>query len=148
MSSMNKVILLGNLTRDPDLRYTPKGAAACGFGLAINTRYTTQAGEERDEVCFVDIDVFGRSGENAGKYLKKGSPVLIEGRLRLEQWDDRQTGQKRTRLKVLAEKVQFIGGGHRQDGAQASQPQPRQAPVQEQLPIPEPPPINDDTIPF
>jgi single-strand DNA-binding protein len=109
MSSLNKVFLMGNLTRDPDVRYTPSGTAVCAIGLAVNRRFTTQGGEDREEVCFVDIEVFGRQAETCGEYLRKGAPILLEGRLRLDQWDDRQTGQRRSRLKVVGERVQFLG---------------------------------------
>lgn len=109
MASFNKVILVGNLTRDPELRYTPKGTAIAKLGLAVNRVWTNEAGEKKEEVTFVDVDVFGRTAENAGQYLRKGRPVLIEGRLKLDQWDDKQTGQKKSRLGVVAETVQFLG---------------------------------------
>lgn len=110
MASFNKVILMGNLTRDPELRYTPKGTAIAKFGLAVNRKWRNDAGETQEEVTFVDVDVFGRSAENVGQYLRKGRPALVEGRLKLDQWDDRSTGQKRSRLGVVAETVQFLGG--------------------------------------
>jgi len=113
MSSLNKVFLMGNLTRDPEMRSFAGGGHVCAIGLAVNRRFHTSQGEDREEVCFVDVDVFGRQAENVATYLRKGSPVLIEGRLRLDQWDDRQTGQKRSRLKVTAESVQFIGAPNR-----------------------------------
>lgn len=109
MPSLNKVILLGNLTRDPDLRYTQGGTAICKLGIAVNRRYQTRQGEDQEEVCFVDIDVFGRQAETCKNYLQKGAPALIEGRLRLDQWEDRQTGGRRSRLCVTAENVQFLG---------------------------------------
>ncbi|HNQ74647.1 MAG TPA: single-stranded DNA-binding protein [Verrucomicrobiota bacterium] len=109
MASFNKVILVGNLTRDPDLRYTPKGTAIAKIGLAVNRVWTNEAGERKEEVTFVDVDIFGRTAENVGKYMRKGRPILIEGRLRLDQWDDKQTGQKKSRLGVVAETVQFLG---------------------------------------
>ncbi len=95
MASFNKVILVGNLTRDPELRYTPKGMAIAKIGLAVNRVWTNEAGEKKEEVTFVDVDVFGRTAENVGQYMRKGRPILVEGRLRLDQWDDKQTGQKR-----------------------------------------------------
>ena len=110
MASLNKVLLMGNITRDPDVRYTPSGTAVCTLGLATNRRYTTSQGEQREETCFVDIDVFGRQAEACGNYLQKGSPALVEGRLRLDQWEDRRTGDRRSRLKVTAQQVQFLGG--------------------------------------
>jgi single-strand DNA-binding protein len=109
MASFNKVILVGNLTRDPELRYTPKGMAIAKIGLAVNRVWRNEAGETKEEVTFVDVDVFGRTAENVGQYMRKGRPILIEGRLRLDQWDDRQTGQKRSKLGVVAETVQFLG---------------------------------------
>src|ERR1044071_6596379 len=105
MASFNKVILVGNLTRDPELRYTPKGMAIAKIGLAVNRVWTNEAGEKKEEVTFVDVDVFGRTAENVGQYMRKGRPILIEGRLRLDQWDDKQTGQKRSKLGVVAVKA-------------------------------------------
>ena len=109
MASLNKIFLIGNITRDPEIRYTPSGAALCALGLAVNRKYTTAKGEERDETCFVDIDVWGRQAESCQNYLKKGAPVFVEGRLKFDQWDDRDTGRKRSRLTVTAERVQFLG---------------------------------------
>ena len=110
MASFNKVVLVGNLTRDPELRYTPKGTAIAKIGLAVNRVWTNEAGEKKEEVTFVDVDVFGRTAENVGQYMRKGRPILIEGRLKLDQWDDKQTGQKKSKLGVVAETVQFLGG--------------------------------------
>lgn len=110
MASFNKVILVGNLTRDPELRYTPKGMAIAKIGLAVNRVWKSETGEQREETTFVDIDAFGRTAEIVGQYLRKGSPALFEGRLRLDTWDDKQTGQKRSKLNVVAEAVQLLGG--------------------------------------
>src|ERR1700716_164833 len=110
MASFNKVILLGNVTRDPEIRYTPKGTAVTELGMAVNRVYTTDNGEKREEVTFVDVTLRGRTAEIAGEYLKKGRPVLIEGRLQLDTWDDKQSGQKRSKLKVVADGLQLIGG--------------------------------------
>lgn len=110
MASFNKVILLGNLTRDPEVRYTPKGSAVCDLGIAVNRVYTTDGGERREEVTYVDVVLWARLAEIAGEYLKKGRPVFIEGRLQMDQWDDKQTGQKRTRLRVVGESMQLLGG--------------------------------------
>ena len=110
MASFNKVILLGNLTRDPEVRYTPKGSAVCDLGVAVNRAYTTDSGERREEVTFVDVVLWARLAEIAGEYLKKGRPVFIEGRLQMDTWDDKQTGQKRTRLRVVGETMQLLGG--------------------------------------
>src|SRR5213592_732390 len=100
MASFNKVIIAGNLTRDPEMRYTPKGTAVAGFGLAINRKWKTETGEMKEEVTFVDVDAFGRQAEVIAQYMKKGRPLLVEGRLRYETWDDKQTNQKRNNLGV------------------------------------------------
>lgn len=118
MASFNKVILLGNLTRDPEVRYTPKGSAVCDLGVAVNRVYTTDSGERREEVTYVDVVLWARLAEIAGEYLKKGRPVFIEGRLQMDSWDDKQTGQKRTRLRVVGESMQLLGG--RPSGAGAA----------------------------
>ena len=127
MASFNKVILMGNLTRDPELRYTPKGTAIAKVGLAVNRVWTNEAGEKKEEVTFVDVDVFGRTAENVGQYMRKGRPILVEGRLKLDQWDDKQTGQKKSKLGVVAETVQFLGSapGAGEGGAPAA---PRRRP--------------------
>ncbi len=108
MASFNKVILMGNLTRDPDLRSTPSGSPVCELGIATNRRFVVN-GQERDESCFVDITVWGKSAENCKRFLEKGSQVLIEGRLQLDQWEDREGGGRRSKLRVVAETVQFLG---------------------------------------
>jgi len=117
MSSLNKVFLMGNLTRDPELRQLPSGVCVCKMGLAVNRRYTTRDGQDREEVCFVDIEVWGRQAESSAKYLKKGSPALIEGRLKLDSWDDPETGRTRSRLLVQAERVQFMSTPSSFDGS-------------------------------
>src|SRR5271163_3769887 len=129
MVSFNKVILMGNLTRDPELRYTPKGTAIAKIGLAVNRVWTNEAGEKKEDVTFVDVEVWGRTAENVGQYMRKGRPILIEGRLKLDQWDDKQTGQKKSRLGVVAETVQFLGGapGAGEGGAPAAPRTPRPA---------------------
>jgi single-strand DNA-binding protein len=109
MASFNKVILLGNLTRDPEVRYTPKGSAVCDLGIAVNRQYTLDSGEKREEVTYVDVVLWSRLAEIAGEYLKKGRPVFIEGRLQMDTWDDKQTGQKRTKLRVIGETMQLLG---------------------------------------
>ena len=109
MASFNKVILLGNLTRDPEIRYTPKGSAVCDLGLAVNRQYTLDNGEKREEVTYVDVVLWARLAEIAGEYLKKGRPVFIEGRLQLDTWDDKQSGQKRSKLRVIGETMQLLG---------------------------------------
>jgi len=110
MANLNKVLLLGNVTRDPEVRYTPKGSAVCDLGVAVNRTYTTDSGEKREEVTFIDVTLWGRTAEVASEYLKKGRPVFVEGRLQMDTWDDKQTGQKRTRLRVVADNMQLLGG--------------------------------------
>lgn len=109
MASLNKVLLIGNLTRDPELRYIPSGTAVANFGLAVNRAYTTQDGEKKEEVCFVDIDVWGKTAENCANYLKKGRLVFIEGTLQFRTWET-EDGQKRSKHNVRAINVQFLGG--------------------------------------
>lgn len=110
MASFNKVILAGNLTRDPDLRTTANGTAVCEFGLAVNRRWRDQSGRDNDETTFVDITAWNRTAQNCAQFLQKGAPVLVEGRLHLEQWEDRNGGGKRSKLGVVADVVQFLGG--------------------------------------
>lgn len=110
MASYNKVILLGNLTRDPELRVTPKGTAICQFGLAVNRKFKDASGALREEVTFVDIEAWDKQGENISKFCTKGSPLLVEGRLKLDTWDDKTSGQKRSKLKIVLENFQLIGG--------------------------------------
>lgn len=129
MASLNKVILIGNLTRDPDLRYTPRGAAVCDLSIAVNRKWKDeQTGEAKEEVTYVEITVWGKQGENVGKYLRKGSAACFEGRLQMESWEDKATGQKRSKLKVVAEGVQFLGApagqGQGQQSAAPRQQQP------------------------
>ena len=116
MPSFNKVILLGNLTRDPELRVTPKGTATCQLGLAVNRQFKDESGATRDETTFVDVDAWGRQAETISKYCTKGKPLLIEGRLKLDSWEDKTSGQKRSKLKVVLENFQFVGA--REGGAQ------------------------------
>src|SRR3981189_3596572 len=149
MASFNKVILLGNLTRDPEIRYTPKGSAVCDLGLAVNRVYTLESGEKREEVTFVDVVLWALLAEIAGEYLKKGRPVFIEGRLQLDTWDDKQSGQKRSKLRVIGEGLQLIGsrpggsGGGDEEGSgtpRSSKPAPP--------PKASPSGPDDDEIPF
>jgi single-strand DNA-binding protein len=109
MASLNKVMLIGNVTRDPEVKYTPKGSAVADLGLAINRTYTSQSGEKVEEVTYVDVELWGRLAEIAGEYAKKGRPIFIEGRLRIDSWEDKQSGQKRNRLKVVGEGLQLLG---------------------------------------
>lgn len=108
MANLNRVFLAGNLTRDPEVRYTPAGTAVTDLGLAVNDTYKTKAGETKETTTFVDVVVWGRQAETCGEYLSKGSPALIEGRLQLEQWQT-ESGEKRSRLRVHADRVQFLG---------------------------------------
>jgi single-strand DNA-binding protein len=109
MPSLNKVLLMGNLTRDPELRVTPKGTPICQFSLAINRQFKMESGESREEVIFVDIEAWGKQGETIAKYMTKGRPLYVEGRLRLDQWEDKNTKEKRSRMKVVLEQFQFLG---------------------------------------
>lgn len=111
MPSFNKVILAGNLVRDPELKYTPKGSAVCKIGMAINRQWKSDSGEKKEEVVFVDVDAFGKQAETIAQYLKKGRPLLVEGRLKLDQWEDKQTQQKKSRLGVVLESFQFLDSG-------------------------------------
>jgi single-strand DNA-binding protein len=128
MPNYNKVILMGNLTRDPEVRYTSGGTAIAKLGLAVNRRWKNQEGQMQEETTFVDVDAFGRQAETIGQYLKKGRPVMVEGRLKLDQWDDKQTGQKRSKLGVVLENFQFLDsrgeGGGGGDSGGYSQPEP------------------------
>jgi single-strand DNA-binding protein len=109
MSSFNRVTLLGNLTRDPELKRTKSGSAVTDIGLAMNRSRTLENGEKQDETTFVDVTVWGKTAENAAKYLQKGRSVLVEGRLQLDTWTDSKTGQNRSKLRVVAESLQFLG---------------------------------------
>jgi single-strand DNA-binding protein len=159
MANFNKVLLMGNLTRDPEVRYTPKGTAIANIGLAVNRVWTSESGEKKEEVTFVDVEVWGRQAETMGQYLSKGRPLFIEGRLKLDSWDDKETGQKRSKLKVVCESFQFLGApkgnaefsdqppgqGRPQRGAPKGERPTVPAPESEQPP---PPPAEDDNIPF
>ena len=117
MANFNRVILMGNLTRDPQVRYTSGGSAVCEIGLAINRYwFDKQTNQKKEETTFVDVTLWGREAEIAGEYLTKGKPVLIEGRLKLDQWDDKQTGQKRSKLTVVGETLQLLGSRDQQGG--------------------------------
>src|SRR6185369_12007201 len=150
MASFNKVILMGNLTRDPELRYTPKGTAIAKVGLAVNRVWTNEAGEKKEDVTFIDVDIFGRTAENVGQYMRKGRPILVEGRLKLDQWDDKATGAKRSKLGVVAETVQFLGGAPGAGEGGGAPAAPRAArPAASNAPAAEPvegdgPPESDD----
>lgn len=125
--SYNKVLLLGNLTRDPEIRYTTGNQAVANIGLAVNRRYRTQDGQTKEEVTFIDCEAWGRTAETLGQYLKKGRPVFIEGRLKLDQWQDKE-GNNRSKLKVVIDGFQFVdsreggnsGGGGQGGGGERS----------------------------
>jgi len=169
MANYNRIILVGNLTRDPQLRYLPSQMAVVDFGMAVNHRFKTKTGEDREEVCFIDCSCFGRGGEVINQYCKKGKQLLVEGRLKLDTWDDKQTGQKRSKHTVVVDNFQLMGGrdgpggGYQSGGDETSQaaPAPRapargpgqQPPPQAQQPAPEQPfsdeqQFKEDDIPF
>jgi single-strand DNA-binding protein len=153
MVNINSVIIGGNLTRDPEVRYTPQGSAVTSFGLAVNRIFKTRDGEKKEEVNFFDIDVWGRQAETCGEYLKKGSPVLIEGRLKQDTWENRE-GQKRSKVKIRAIRVQFLPGGPSRGARQELDAAPAPAPYEVNFP-PDPPVssraqsnTNDEIPPF
>ena len=121
MPSLNKVLLMGNLTRDPELRVTPKGTSICQFALAINRQFKMESGESREEVIFVEIEAWGKQGETIAKYVTKGRPLYVEGRLRLDQWEDKNTKEKKSRMKVVLEQFQFLGDSRSGGGGASSQ---------------------------
>jgi single-strand DNA-binding protein len=155
-ASLNKVLLMGNLTRDPEVKYTPKGTAVCDLGLAINDSYKAQDGTIKETVTYVDVEVWGRTAENCKQYLTKGRPIFVEGQLRLDQWE--QDGQKRSKLKIRADRVQFLGGGAgagggRPGGNYESRPATASGktaapPAAANLSEDRPPPPDEDDIPF
>lgn len=116
MADLNRVLMIGRLTRDPQLRYTPSNQTVCEFGLASGRKFKTGSGEEREETVFVDCTVWGKGGEVFNQFMKKGKQVCIEGRLKLDQWDDKQSGQKRSKLTIVVESFQFLGGGKDERG--------------------------------
>jgi single-strand DNA-binding protein len=173
MASYNKVLLMGNLTRDPQMKYLPNQTAVVDFGLACNRRYKTQSGEDREEVTFVDCSAFGRTAEVINQYFTKGKPIFIEGRLRYETWEDKQGGGKRSKLSVHIDNFQFIGGrdggggggggggyeggqgggGYEDDQRRPPARGPQRGAPQQQRPQAEPPfseeqQFKDDDIPF
>jgi single-strand DNA-binding protein len=138
MASYNRVLLIGNLTRNPEIRYTPSGTAVADLGLAVNENFKNKAGEVIEQTCFVDVVVWGRQAETSVEYLHKGSPVFVEGRLQLDQWENQQ-GEKRSKLRVRADRVQFLGAPSK--GTEfADAPRPSAPPPQ--------PTDDDDDVPF
>lgn len=111
MATLNKVMLIGNLTRDPEVRYTPSGSAVSDVRMAVSRKFKTSDGQEKEETCFVSVTVWGRQAETVGEYLRKGSPIFVEGRLKLDEWE--KDGQKQSRLTVVAERVQFLSAPRR-----------------------------------
>lgn len=140
MANLNKVFLMGNLTADPELRYTPSGASVCTLRMAVNRRYTTRQGENRDETLFIDVTVWGKQAEACSQYLSKGRPLFVEGRLRQDTWTTND-GQKRSKIKAVAERVQFLGPAPDSTGARPSKPAAAEEPAAE-------PSAQDDEIPF
>lgn len=157
MASFNKVIIAGNLTRDPELRYTPKGTATARIGLAVNRTWKAETGETREEVTFVDVDAFGRQAEVIAQYLRKGRPLLVEGRLKLDQWEDKTTHQKQSKLRVVLEGFTFLDSGRGNDASGGGAPEaarprattPAPAPASS-APTAEPDPgsVEEDDVPF
>jgi single-strand DNA-binding protein len=149
MASLNKVLLIGNLTRDPELRRTPSGAAVADLRLAVNRKYKTAEGESRDETCYVNVTVWNRQAETCAEYLSKGSPILAEGRLKFDEWE--KEGQKQSRLSVVAERVQFLSGPKKSEGGDAPG-YPPAGPAAGPAPAPEPQGSassgDDDNLPF
>jgi len=151
MASVNKVILIGNVTRDPEIKYTPKGTALVELGLAMNRVYTPEGGERREETTFVDVTIWGRTAEIANEYAKKGKQIYIEGRLQMDTWEDKQSGQKRSKLRVVADNLTLLGGGREGGGGGRSYDDaPPSRPPQRSAPSPSRPSAEpeDDDIPF
>jgi single-strand DNA-binding protein len=156
MASFNKVILAGNLTRDPEVRYSPKGIAIAKIGLAVNRTWRNEAGETKEEVTFVDVDAFGRQAEVISQYLRKGRALLVEGRLKQDTWEDKNTHQKQSKLKVVLESFSFIDSRGGEGGEAAPRPRPAQAAspaaaAAAAVPAaaePDAPPIEEDDVPF
>jgi single-strand DNA-binding protein len=152
MASFNKVLLMGNLTRDPQLSYTPTQTAVVDFGMATNRKWTAQDGSQRDETCFVDCRVFGKTAETINKYFKKGKPIFVEGRLSYDSWTA-QDGTKKSKLRVTVENFVFMpgAGGPGGPGGGQSAEQPYPADEGEPMPSPGPgrgPAAPNDDIPF
>ena len=148
MASFNKVILAGNLTRDPELRYTPKGTAIAKLSMAVNRKWTGEDGQTREEVTYVDIDAFGKQAEVISQYLRKGGGLLAEGRLKLDQWDDKKTGEKRSRLGVVLENFTFIGGRAPGAASDGDSPAPRSGGARGGAAPANDSPTPEDDVPF
>jgi len=139
MASFNKVILIGNLTRDVELKYLPKGTPVCNLSMAVNRRWKTEAGEEKEDVYFAECKAFGKQAETLARYVRKGHPLLIEGRLTREEWDDKKTGDKRSSTLIMIETFQFLKG---RDEGEAPTPRRETAPA---APKPD---LDEDDVPF
>ena len=150
MANFNKVIIAGNLTRDPELRYTPKGTAVARITLAVNRTYTGEDGQRKEEVSFVDVDVWGRQAEVIAQYMKKGRPLLVEGRLKQDTWEDKNTKQKQSKLKVVLEGFSFIDSNRGDGGAPAPvrQASTTASPTAAAEPVEAGGPPEEDDVPF
>ena len=155
MANFNKVILAGNLTRDPEMRFTPKGTAVARIGLALNRKWKTETGEMKEEVTFVDVEAFGRQAEVISQYMKKGRPLLVEGRLKLDEWEDKNTHQKVTKLKVILESFSFIDSNRGDSAVPADAQRTRTAAAPAAAPSASPAPAEaegappeEDDVPF
>jgi single-strand DNA-binding protein len=164
MANLNKVMLIGNVTRDPEIKYTPKGSAVTDLGIAVNRVFTPDGGEKREETTFVDVTLWGRQAEIAGEYCKKGRSIYIEGRLQLDSWEDKASGQKRSKLRVVGENFQLLGprpgggsGGGGGDEEYSERPPRREQPGASSgsgggynpgRSTAQQPPLEDDDIPF
>jgi single-strand DNA-binding protein len=160
MANLNKVMLIGNLTRDPELRHTPKGTAVSEISLAINRNWTNEQGQKQEDTTFVEVTLWGRQAEVVQQYVTKGSPIYIEGRLQLDSWDDKETGKKRSKLRVIGENFQFLssgkagnsgggnGGGYDRPQQSSAAPQQRSGPPQGATAAPADDYQEDDDIPF
>ncbi len=150
-ASYNKVILMGNLTRDPELRYTPKGTAVAKIGLAVNRQWKSESGEQKEEVTFVDIEAWGRQAEVIAQYMKKGSPLFMDGRLKLDTWEDKNTKQKVSKLRVVLENFSFVGGNREGGSGGGSRPMASSSPAPVSAPEPSEPDMpasEPDDVPF
>lgn len=146
MPDLNRVYLMGNLTRDPELRYTPQGTAIASFGIGVNNRYKTANGELKEEANFFDITTFAGQADVCAKFLHKGSTVLIEGRLKLDRWEDKTTGKPRTKVHVLANRVQFLSP--KKNGDANAGAEPSEAPAAGSTAVAEAEPPLEDDVPF
>jgi single-strand DNA-binding protein len=144
MSDLNKVMLIGRLTRDPQLRFLPSQSAVCDFGFAVGRKFKTASGEQKEETAFIDCTLFGKGGEIFNQYMQKGSQCYLEGRLKLDQWDDKTTGQKRSKLAVVVENFQFLGGGKGGNGRPADR-ENADPPHRDDVPEVQ---VNESDIPF